>query len=408
MELETTQTSTTANLPMLKQVTQKTTAEGGAITTTISSPVTAKEKIKKKNDVKAISTLLMALPNEHLMTFNKYKDAKSLFAAIETRFGDFGRFLPSEWNTHVVVWRNKSDLDTMSIDDLYNNFKIVEQEGVSTASTQSSTTSTQASTASSQTRPKNQDSRNRYQDRSRRTVHVEETPPKAMVTIDGVSFDSSYMAEDEVPTNMALMAFSDSEFESYGPKSCEIESKNAGEDILNEHKEHPDAPLVKDRVSKKKDCSVKSLVVVEKKIVVLTIAKVEVVRPKQQEKPVRKIVRYAEMYKSQGGDQGACKPLGYFLDNVIEALQVTNTVCRLFLVGASFTQGMISSIPIGGSISHEGFLLPILLLVVIVVMAVIIAVILVVVVVVIVGVFIVITIIGNCALLYDLLTIGLC
>ncbi|GJY48153.1 hypothetical protein Tco_0438109 [Tanacetum coccineum] len=27
-----------------------------------------------------------------------------------------------------VVWRNKSDLDTMSIDDLYNNFNIVEQE----------------------------------------------------------------------------------------------------------------------------------------------------------------------------------------------------------------------------------------------------------------------------------------
>ncbi|GKE35751.1 ribonuclease H-like domain-containing protein, partial [Tanacetum coccineum] len=38
------------------------------------------------------------------------------------------RSLPSEWNTHVVVWRNQSDLDTISIDDLYNNFKIVEQE----------------------------------------------------------------------------------------------------------------------------------------------------------------------------------------------------------------------------------------------------------------------------------------
>nr|GEU64825.1 hypothetical protein [Tanacetum cinerariifolium] len=29
-----------------------------------------------------------------------------------------------EWNTHVVVWRNKTDLDTMSMDDLYKNSKI--------------------------------------------------------------------------------------------------------------------------------------------------------------------------------------------------------------------------------------------------------------------------------------------
>nr|GEW02519.1 ribonuclease H-like domain-containing protein [Tanacetum cinerariifolium] len=68
-------------------VTQTTTAKGGAMTTTISSPVTVEEKIKKKNDAKAKSMLLMALPNEHLMTFNQHKDAKSLFASIETRFG---------------------------------------------------------------------------------------------------------------------------------------------------------------------------------------------------------------------------------------------------------------------------------------------------------------------------------
>ncbi|GKF70030.1 hypothetical protein Tco_0203087, partial [Tanacetum coccineum] len=35
---------------------------------------------------------------------------------------------PPEWNTHVVVWMNKPKVKTMSIDDLYNNFKIVEQE----------------------------------------------------------------------------------------------------------------------------------------------------------------------------------------------------------------------------------------------------------------------------------------
>nr|GEU39514.1 hypothetical protein [Tanacetum cinerariifolium] len=62
--------------------------------------------------------------------------------------------------------------------------------------------------------------------------------------------------------------------------------------------------------------------------------------------------------------------------------------------GAPFTQGTISSIPIGGNISLEGFLLQILLLVVIIVTVVIVAIILVVVIVVIVGVVIVVTIIG--------------
>ncbi|GJS33089.1 hypothetical protein Tco_0531471 [Tanacetum coccineum] len=33
-----------------------------------------------------------------------------------------------EWDTHVVVWMNKPDFETMGLDDLYNNFKIVEQK----------------------------------------------------------------------------------------------------------------------------------------------------------------------------------------------------------------------------------------------------------------------------------------
>ncbi|GJV38341.1 hypothetical protein Tco_1410818 [Tanacetum coccineum] len=52
---------------------------------------------------------------------------------------------------------------------------------------------------------------NRNQDITRRTVNVEETSSKAMVAIDGAGFDWSYMADEEVPTNMALMSFSDSE-----------------------------------------------------------------------------------------------------------------------------------------------------------------------------------------------------
>nr|GEU65061.1 hypothetical protein [Tanacetum cinerariifolium] len=59
--------------------------------------------------------------------------------------------------------------------------------------------------------PRNQESRPKNQDNSRKTVIVEDTSSKAMVAINGAGFDWSYMADDEVPTNMALMAFSDSE-----------------------------------------------------------------------------------------------------------------------------------------------------------------------------------------------------
>ncbi|GJT26059.1 hypothetical protein Tco_0895996 [Tanacetum coccineum] len=53
----------------------------------------------------------------------------------------FLRSLSSEWNTHILVWRNKPDLDTISFDDLYNNFKIVEQEVKGTTSSSSSSSS---------------------------------------------------------------------------------------------------------------------------------------------------------------------------------------------------------------------------------------------------------------------------
>ncbi|GKE84064.1 ribonuclease H-like domain-containing protein, partial [Tanacetum coccineum] len=185
--------------------------------------------------------------------------------------------------------------------------------------------------------PKNQDSRNWNQDNSRRTINVEETSSKAMLAIERDGFDWSYMADDEVPTNMALMAFSDSkfnkyefnlatykrglasveeqlifykknkgyfhppnldlsnsgleefqqpEFEGYGPKT----SKSVSKDTSNEVRKSPDAPLVEELVSNDK---------LEKKTVFLTVAKINFVRPQQQEKPVRKLVKYAEMYRSQ-------------------------------------------------------------------------------------------------------------
>ncbi|GJY02209.1 putative ribonuclease H-like domain-containing protein [Tanacetum coccineum] len=76
------------------------------------------------------------------------------------------------------------------------------------------------------------------------------------------------------------------EFEGYGLKT----SKSVSRDTSNEVRESPDASLVKELVLNDK---------LEKKTIFPTVPKINFVRPQQQEKPVRKPVKYAEMYRSQ-------------------------------------------------------------------------------------------------------------
>nr|GEY62161.1 hypothetical protein [Tanacetum cinerariifolium] len=111
---------------------------------TVMSITSVEDKAQRRLEVKAKSTLMMGIPNEHQLKINFIKDAKSLLEAIEKRIQKlvsqlellkeiisqedvnqkFLRSLPSEWNMHVVVWRNKPDLDSMSMDDLYNKLKM--------------------------------------------------------------------------------------------------------------------------------------------------------------------------------------------------------------------------------------------------------------------------------------------
>nr|GEW39467.1 hypothetical protein [Tanacetum cinerariifolium] len=132
--------------------------------------LTTEDMQKRKNDVKARTTLLLALPDEHQLRFSKYKTAQELWAAILKTFGgneatkktkknllkqQYGNFkaegsktmeqtfnklqamvshlefmdieieqddlnqkfltsLPLEWLMHTIVWRNKSDIDTIT------------------------------------------------------------------------------------------------------------------------------------------------------------------------------------------------------------------------------------------------------------------------------------------------------
>nr|GEW27838.1 hypothetical protein [Tanacetum cinerariifolium] len=319
----------------------------------MSVPATAEEKINKKNDVKARSLLLMALPNEHQLTF---------------------------------IWMNKADIKMMSIDDLYNNFKIVEQDvkksvGISTGAqnmafmTAPSTSSTndvntanpayeartdleqiheydleaidlrwQLSLLSMRAKryfqrtgkkifinsndtvgydkskvecfnchkmghfakecraQKNQDSWFRNQDNTRKQRNNKDTSSKAMLAIDGVGFDWSDMAEEQVQTNMALMAFSDSkglgyhvfpppypliyngptkldlsysgldefkepEFKGYGPGDSKQESNINHDKKSDDSKENYDDSFVKQQVSKDTSSFVKSPLIVDKETV---------------------------------------------------------------------------------------------------------------------------------------------
>ncbi|GJU07138.1 hypothetical protein Tco_1123568 [Tanacetum coccineum] len=50
-------------------------------------PKTAKQRLARKNELKAKSTLLLAIHDEHVLKFHGIKDAKSLREAIKNRFG---------------------------------------------------------------------------------------------------------------------------------------------------------------------------------------------------------------------------------------------------------------------------------------------------------------------------------
>ncbi|GJR68530.1 hypothetical protein Tco_0014595 [Tanacetum coccineum] len=68
---------------------------------------------------------------------------------------------------------------------------------------------------------------------SRRTVNVEESSSKAMLAINGVGFDWSFMTEEKTPTNFALMAFSDSEV--YNNKTCSKTCLKSFKDLKSQY-----------------------------------------------------------------------------------------------------------------------------------------------------------------------------
>nr|GEV63782.1 ribonuclease H-like domain-containing protein [Tanacetum cinerariifolium] len=134
--------------------------------------ITTKDMQKRRNDVKVRTTLLLALPDEHQLRFNKYETAKELWEAILKTFGGNEATKKTKKNQLKQQYSNfkaegsetleqtfnrlqaiVSHLDFMDVevkqDDLNQNGKgKVHTASVTTASTQVSTASTDVAAAS--------------------------------------------------------------------------------------------------------------------------------------------------------------------------------------------------------------------------------------------------------------------
>ncbi|GJT55432.1 putative ribonuclease H-like domain-containing protein [Tanacetum coccineum] len=83
-------------------------------------PSTTEEKICKKEWIVQSRTRFVEMMLQ--------EDTNGIIEASKDLIVKFLRSLHSEWDTYVDVWMNKPDFETMGLDDLYNNFKIVEQK----------------------------------------------------------------------------------------------------------------------------------------------------------------------------------------------------------------------------------------------------------------------------------------
>ncbi|GJV71749.1 putative ribonuclease H-like domain-containing protein [Tanacetum coccineum] len=192
--------------------------------------------------------------------------------------------------THVLIWRNKEEIETISLDDLYNNLKIYEPEFTGSSSTSqnlqnvafvsSNSTNSNSSinkadniaygvsvllilkdleqidpddleemdlqwqiamlTIRARRAPRNQESRGR--EINRRTVTVETPTENALVAQDRIGgYDWSYQAEEEHPTNYALMAHTSlgsSSSSNYEVDSCSKSCLESAEARLAHYKKN--------------------------------------------------------------------------------------------------------------------------------------------------------------------------
>nr|GEZ42919.1 ribonuclease H-like domain-containing protein [Tanacetum cinerariifolium]GEZ42927.1 ribonuclease H-like domain-containing protein [Tanacetum cinerariifolium] len=279
-------------------------------------PITSiEDKAQRRLDVKARSTLIMGIPNEHQLKFNSIEDAKQLMEAIKKRFGgnaatkktqrnllkqQYEKFTASNSemldqtfdrlqnftngavnttqvvNTTIRVPTAGTQVNTANIDNL--------SDGVICAFLASQPSSPQLGQFSRECRDlKSQDTK--HKESTRRIVPVEIPASIALVSCNGFGgYDWSDQAEEG--PNYALMAYT---FTSSDFKCDARTSKTKPKDV----RKNIDAPIIEEWVLDDEDEKMIQPKF-EQKTVKPSIPKIEFVKPKQPEKKARKTVKQVE------------------------------------------------------------------------------------------------------------------
>ncbi|GJR17508.1 hypothetical protein Tco_0966035 [Tanacetum coccineum] len=90
-------------------------------------PKTAKQKLARKNELKAKSTLLLAIPDEHLLKFHGIKDAKTLWEAIKARFGGNKESKKMQKTILKQQYENFAASRSKGLDKTYDRFQKTHQ-----------------------------------------------------------------------------------------------------------------------------------------------------------------------------------------------------------------------------------------------------------------------------------------
>ncbi|GKA52982.1 putative ribonuclease H-like domain-containing protein [Tanacetum coccineum] len=203
------------------------------------TPITsAEDKAQRRLKVKARSTLMMGIPNEHQLKFNSIKDAKSLLEAIEKRFGDIAI---RELEKKLEIAQKEKDRIQFNVDKFENASKslnkLIESQIVDNV-----------------------------------------VPPPYTGNFMPPTPNLSFTGLDEFVNKPV------------------VENRKSDEEVSKVVRKSNDSPIIEDWVSDSEEENM-SQTNIKKKIVKPRIAKIEFVKTKQQEKTARKTIKQVEKHR---------------------------------------------------------------------------------------------------------------